>query len=129
MGSVHQQTFKKEGDFVMNQIFLTDGEIVDIQSLLGNVTDQYHSVNDAQFLTDVTVFAHKLPERLRMFLNNFRLQEPFPGTALISGYPVDQAQIGKTPAHWNERPTISPALKEEVFLMLCGSLLGDIFGF
>src|SRR5436853_1339215 len=50
------------------------------------------------------------------------------GLYIISGYPVDDAKIGKTPAHWKYKPAISTALEEEIFLALCGALVGDLFG-
>ena len=44
---------------------------------------------------------------------------------MISGYPVDDSKIGKTPAHWGREPSDSSTVEEEVFLNLCGALLGD----
>ena len=56
-------------------------------------------------------------------MNAFRLTEPS-GVCVVSGYPVDDSKIGKTPAHWREQPG-SPTVEEEVFLNLCGALLGE----
>lgn len=44
---------------------------------------------------------------------------------MISGYPVDDSKIGETPAHWRKQPGGSSTMVEEVFLNLCGALLGD----
>lgn len=116
----------------MNQLVLTNEELTTIQSLIATITQQYKSAEDAEFLRDVALLAHKLPDRIRKTLHDFRTLEPLPGICLLTGYPIDQAKIGKTPAHWKERETrtsSSPALEEEIFLMLCGSLLGEVFGF
>src|ERR1044071_6801172 len=112
----------------MFRIALTEGEISSIQTLLHSLSAQFQSVEDSNFLRNASVIAHQLPERLRLFLNDFKLQEPFPGVCVISGYPVDQVKIGKTPEHWRSRPIVSPALEEEIWLVLCGSLLGEVFG-
>jgi hypothetical protein len=45
---------------------------------------------------------------------------------VISGYPVDDSKIGKTPAHWRKDSGGSSTMEEEVFLNLCGALLGDV---
>lgn len=116
----------------MNKLEITNEEIDAIQTLLSLIAQNYKSAEDVKFLKEVTFLAHKLPDRICKTLLDFKAQEPFPGICLISGYPVDQKKIGRTPAHWNEREkrTIaSPALEEELFLMLCGSLLGEVFGF
>lgn len=117
-----------QGGKIVYKMVLTDEEIAHIQSLLSTVTSQYQSADNDGFLKDAGIIAHKLPERLCMFLNDFKLLEPFPGVCVISGYPIDQAKIGKTPSHWRARAQVSPALEEEILLVLCGSLLGDIFG-
>jgi hypothetical protein len=38
---------------------------------------------------------------------------------------VDDAKIGKTPSHWRKKPDGSSTTEEEIFLNLCGALLGD----
>lgn len=113
----------------MSTIALTRDEVVAIQALLARVTAQYQSVEDPDFLRRASYLAYQLPERICKALCDMRMLEPVPGVCLISGYPIDQAKIGRTPIHWNARPEVSLALEEEVFLMLCGSLLGDVFGF
>jgi len=44
---------------------------------------------------------------------------------MIAGYPVDDSKIGKTPGHWRKGAGTSSTIEEEVFLNLCGALLGD----
>ncbi|MEV5892536.1 guanitoxin biosynthesis L-enduracididine beta-hydroxylase GntD [Nonomuraea fuscirosea] len=111
----------------MYQLTLTGREIDDIHRLLGQITERFQSVEDPEFLRNAPVLAHELPRRVRVFLNDFRVMEPS-GIALVSGLPVDQERIGRTPAHWHDRPEVSAALPEEVFFLLCCTLLGDVFG-
>lgn len=111
----------------MNKIALTDEERASIHSLLHVLTSKYGSVEDEQFLSEACVYAHELPRRLRAFLNDFK-QSECPGICLISGYSINDKTLGNTPSHWKAKPAHSPALAEEMLLVLYGSLLGDVFG-
>lgn len=112
----------------MNTLLLTASECDSIQSLLDEITSQYTSVEDEKLLKDIPVFAHELPRRLRTFLNDFKVLELPSGACMIRGYPVDSSRIGPTPEHWQNKPKLSPALREEILLMLFGALLGDAIG-
>jgi hypothetical protein len=102
---------------------LTDGDIREIRSLVKGVASRHCSVEEADFLDNARTYAQELPRRLRAFLNTFKLTEPS-GVCVVSGYPVDDAKIGKTPPHW-KKPDGSSTTEEEIFLNLCGALLGD----
>jgi hypothetical protein len=115
---------KYDQERIVHRLELTDEEIEAIRPLLREVASLYGSVEEADFLDNASTYAHELPRRLRAFLNTFRLAEPW-GVCVISGYPVDDAKIGKTPSHWREEPEGSASTEEEIFLNLCGALLGD----
>ena len=106
----------------MRRLDLTTEELGAIRPLLGEVASLHDSVEEAGFLGRVSIYAQELPRRLRVFLNDFRLTEPS-GVCLVSGYLVDASKVGETPAHW--RKTSFSITEEEVFLNLCGALLGD----
>ncbi|HEU5378366.1 MAG TPA: hypothetical protein VFV38_23330, partial [Ktedonobacteraceae bacterium] len=112
----------------MEKFIFTEKEIVDIQLLLKEVSSRYQTVEEVEFLMDAPIYAHELPRRLRAFLNRFKQNEDISGACVVSGYPVDQQKIGKTPHHWKVRGEPSPCLEEEIFLLLCGNLLGEPFG-
>ena len=98
-------------------------EVGEIRPLVREVASLYDSVEENRFLGRVSIYAQELPRRLRVFLNDFRLTEPA-GVCLVSGYPVDDSEVGETPAHWRKEAG-SPITEEEVFLNLCGALMGD----
>jgi Fe(II)/alpha-ketoglutarate-dependent arginine beta-hydroxylase len=112
----------------MNKMFLSEGEINQIGLILDHLGSLYDSVENEEFLKDACLYAHELPLRVRRFLNDFKLLESSGGIGLISGYPIDEAKIGLTPQHWKDRPPRSPALEEEILLMLFGALLGEALG-
>src|SRR5262245_29381976 len=112
----------------MINITLLPEEIDVIKSILSDMTSHYGSAEDSDFLMDACLYAHEFPKRIRKFLNDFKMSEPKPGICVISGYPIDEAAIGKTPSHWKYRSDISPALEAELFLITLGSLLGDALG-
>ena len=108
----------------MHRLQLTDEEVGALLPLVKEVASRHPSVEEDDFLGSATTYAQELPRRLRAFLNEFRLMEPS-GACIIAGYPVDDSKIGKTPAHWRKQPGDSSTIEEEVFLNLCGALLGD----
>lgn len=110
----------------MNRITLNRDEIAQIEALLREITLLYDWSEDPELLKQATVYAQELPRRLRAFLNEFRLVESRSGACIISGFPVDDEQIGRTPEHWNQRMRSSPTLEKEILFALCGSLLGDL---
>jgi hypothetical protein len=109
----------------VHRLELTDEEVGAILLLVKEVASRHGSVEEADFLSSVSTYAQELPRRLRAFLNAFRLTEPA-AVCVISGYPVDDSKIGKTPTHWRKGPDSSSTMEEEVFLNLCGALLGDV---
>src|SRR5205085_10667954 len=109
----------------MNRIILSETEIKALKALGKSLSSRFSSVEDPAFLKDACIHAHEVPRRLRVFLNDFKLLEPAPGVCLVSGYPIDDERIGRTPEHWKMRSTPSPALEEEILLVLLGALLGD----
>lgn len=112
----------------MIKITLLRDEIDAIKSMLGDITSRYSSAEDHAFLMDACLYAHEFPKRIRKFLNDFKISEPKPGFCIISGYPIDEATIGKTPNHWKYKPEASRTLEVESFLIILGSLLGDALG-
>lgn len=107
---------------------LTPQEITEIKSLLRNITSEYSSVEDTSFLNKATLFAQELPKRIREILNDFRLVENNLGACIISGYPINDSKIGKTPNHWQSKTDRMHTLEEQILLVLYSSLLGDVFG-
>lgn len=105
---------------------LNEMEKASIMDLINGIKDRYGSAEESDFLAQTTVFAHQLPLRVRQFLNEFRLFEPSSAICRIQGYPIDDGEIGPTPPHWKERQKRCLPVKEEILLVLLGSLLGDV---
>lgn len=112
----------------MNQLTLTNKEVSSINETLMDLSSRYHSADDPEFLRCSAFFAHSLPRRVRAFLHDFRTMELPSGIGLISGYPIDEWKIGRTPKHWKCRETAYRTLEEEMLLILFGSLLGEPLG-
>ena len=108
------------------KIILDEGEKGQILQLLDHVAERFRSAEQPEFLAEATVLAHELPRRVRKTLNDFRLFEPAAAICVISGYPIDEERIGPTPAHWKERQRCCKPVREEMLLVLLGSLLGDV---
>ncbi|WP_405865889.1 arginine beta-hydroxylase, Fe(II)/alpha-ketoglutarate-dependent [Streptomyces sp. NBC_01515] len=110
----------------MDRLELDETEIGAMTELVDEFEDEFATLDSEETLHRATVLAHQLPNRVRLHLNAFRLEQ-LSGVLCISGYPVDQDRLGPTPAHWRGQSGPSPAHREELLLMLCSSLLGDPF--
>jgi Fe(II)/alpha-ketoglutarate-dependent arginine beta-hydroxylase len=96
-----------------------------VDALVGALADEFDSVEGAEFLRGASLAAHELPRRLRERLVDFKRAEPQGGVLLLSGWPIDERRIGPTPASWNARRRPSPTLREEIYMLVLSSLLGD----
>lgn len=112
----------------MNRLTLSAEDIDEIKPLLEELTTRYDSAEDREFLNNSAVYARKLPGSVHQFLNDFKQLERSAGVCVISGYTIDNIEIGKTPPHWKQKPGISDSLEEEMVLVLFGSLLGELIG-
>ncbi|MFC6016171.1 guanitoxin biosynthesis L-enduracididine beta-hydroxylase GntD [Plantactinospora solaniradicis] len=110
----------------MDRLELDQAELDEVTELLDEYEAEFERLDTEAALHRATVVAHQLPARIRSHLNAFRLEQ-MSGVLCISGYVVDQDRLGQTPGHWRDRPRRSPAHREELLLILYGSLLGDPF--
>lgn len=110
----------------MDRLELDPAEISAVDELLDECADAFATLDTEDALHRATVLAHELPNRIRLHLNAFRLEQ-LSGVLCVSGYRVDQTRLGPTPSHWRNRTGPSPAHREELLLMLYSSLLGDPF--
>ncbi len=91
-------------------------------ALAAQLADRDEDIEEPAFQDAAETYAQELPRTLRARLNHFRLHEPA-CVCLVRGYPVDDAALGPTPAHWRERPLTTST--GDVFFFLCASLLGS----
>ncbi len=111
----------------MYEISLSATDVDVCQAVTGELASRFSSVEDPELLRVSTPYAHELPRALRDGLNDFRLREPS-GACVIDGFAVDDSAIGDTPDTWGGQAQPSSTLAQELFFLLCGSLLGDPFG-
>ena len=107
---------------------LEAGEARDVRRLCSELAARYETPENPEFLAIAPVAAHELPRRLRLWLNDFRLNEPASAYGVLSGLPVDDEAIGDTPAHWKLQEMRRNVRVEEIALVLTGSLLGECIG-
>lgn len=81
---------------------------------------------DKDFYPDRAVVASALPQGLAEFLDHFIRAENSPA-CVVCGLPVDEAEIGPTPAGWREIGAQRPTSIVEASLGACGSALGRPF--
>jgi Fe(II)/alpha-ketoglutarate-dependent arginine beta-hydroxylase len=111
----------------MNRLVLTPAERREIAQLLDGFEAGFARLDTPEALQQATILAHMLPTRVRTQLNSFRLEQ-MSGVLCVCGHTVDQDMLGPTPRHWRDQSEPSPAHREEMLLLMYGSLLGDPFG-
>lgn len=111
----------------MHHLALTAEDNAVISSLVADLAKAYETIEDAELIRRAPVLAARLPAHLLEFLEAFRIGEPS-ALCLVSGLDVDEELLGPTPEHWRDSQFGSPAFTQEIFFLLCGSALGDVFG-
>lgn len=95
--------------------------------LLGRLAAAHDSAESEDFLAEAPALARSLPRRVVTAVRDLRLHESS-SALVLRGLPVDDAAIGPTPLGWNAQPDRRSTLREEMYLVLVASLLGDVFG-
>jgi Fe(II)/alpha-ketoglutarate-dependent arginine beta-hydroxylase len=111
----------------LHQLSLTPEDNATLVPVLAEVVERYATIEDEELVRRAPVLARQLPGHLLEFLEEFRLREPS-ALCVVSGLDVDQDRLGATPTHWRDSQYGSPAFPQEVFFLLCGAVLGDVFG-
>ncbi|MBB1151746.1 MULTISPECIES: guanitoxin biosynthesis L-enduracididine beta-hydroxylase GntD [Amycolatopsis] len=106
---------------------LTRREVDEIEGLLSRLMSRHDRADNPGFLAAAALHAQELPLRLRSTLGAMRTRETN-AACVVSGLPVNDAAIGPTPRHWARQPDRGSTLREELWLVLVASLLGEIFG-
>ncbi|MER7455811.1 arginine beta-hydroxylase, Fe(II)/alpha-ketoglutarate-dependent [Micromonospora sp. NPDC126480] len=112
---------------VTHHLALTSADNAAVAPMLADVTRQYDTIENEDLIRRAPVLARELPAHLLEFLEEFRLGEPS-ALCVVSGLAVNEEDLGPTPTHWRDSQHGSPAFRQEVFFLLCGSALGDVFG-
>jgi alpha-ketoglutarate-dependent taurine dioxygenase len=99
-----------------------------INDLLGQLTALYECPCDDTFLLRVDTYAARLPDRILLFVNEFRQLDHHNGTFLLKGFHIDDKSLEQTPFVTGKEIDEASAAREGFMLMLLISLLGDPFG-
>jgi Fe(II)/alpha-ketoglutarate-dependent arginine beta-hydroxylase len=111
----------------MHHLVLTQEDNAAVYPMLTELAKTYETIENPELIRRAPVLARCLPPHLLEFLEEFRLGEPS-ALCLVSGLETDGEALGSTPTHWRDSQFDSPALAQEIFFLLCGSALGDVFG-
>ncbi|MBV9449470.1 MAG: TauD/TfdA family dioxygenase [Streptosporangiaceae bacterium] len=98
-----------------------------LAGLTAELASRYDSVEAGEFQREARIYADELPRWLRRTVGGFRLTEPS-GVLLISGLEIDDAALGRTPAHWKDRAPAPQTLPHDLAFYLIACLLGEPIG-
>lgn len=107
-------------------IDLTADDRISIDALIEDLHSGRARADDPRFIAASGVSAHSLPLGLRRAVDEFRLSER-ELALVIRGLGIEDAKIGATPSHWDVPQEGNLAGREELYLALVASLLGDLF--
>ncbi|MET7880909.1 arginine beta-hydroxylase, Fe(II)/alpha-ketoglutarate-dependent [Micromonospora profundi] len=111
----------------MHHLTLTPADNAALTPMLSELARAYKTIEEPDLIRRAPVLARHLPTHVLEFLEEYRLGEPS-ALCLISGLEIELEKLGPTPPHWRNSQYDSPALPQEIFFLLCGSVLGDVFG-
>jgi len=110
----------------MKKFTLEIQEQIQVKNLLNEILLEYGS-NYECFIKNSSILATELPYNLRQFIHNFKVSiDDNDRACLISQLPINNTS--NTPLAINYTNLISEINKDEMLLLLIGSLLGDVFG-
>ena len=113
-------------DSVLGSVEMSSLEAGEAKMLTGVLRSTYNSPQDMDFLQSAAEFGRHLPDTLRNSLRQFRYAES-PAAVLVSGYPVEEENLGPTPAHWNLHSG-ETTRDLDFWLMVVCAQLGEPFG-
>ncbi|MFF8700630.1 TauD/TfdA family dioxygenase [Streptomyces albidoflavus] len=109
----------------MARYVLTDAE----KNELARIADEFLAAHPVwaplEYVDDIRVEAERLPVGVRRFLAGARTAED--AIVVVSNLPVDEGLV-PTPSSWQVAEKEGAAVREELVLLLVGSVLGDAFG-
>ena len=111
----------------MHELTLTPEDNAALMPMLTEIAKAYETIEDPELARRAPVLARRLPEHLIEFLEEYRLGEPS-AVCRVAGLEVREEELGPTPEHWRDSQVDSPSFRQEIFFMLCASVLGDVFG-
>jgi Fe(II)/alpha-ketoglutarate-dependent arginine beta-hydroxylase len=108
------------------RVALDAAERAEVDGVISELTALGLPSSDPALLEGAALLAHELPRRIRAELVGLRLRE-HAAALVVRGFAVDDERLGPTPPHWRDAPD-GPIGREDAYLLLIGSLLGDPFG-
>jgi Fe(II)/alpha-ketoglutarate-dependent arginine beta-hydroxylase len=110
----------------LTELTLSADDAEQLRELADSLRDRFPDPATPEFYDRAWQVAAEVPHALRYFLETFRRSEPA-AACLIHGFPVDDAEIGPTPAHWDAAAAAKATAEQEFYLALCGMVLGEPF--
>lgn len=105
---------------------LTTAEVDQISELVGELKSCGEKATETSFYDRGWQYCERLPQGLSRFLERFRRTESA-AFAQVHGFPVDDTIAGPTPTHWKAAADVDTTTDQELFLGLCGLVLGEPF--
>jgi len=110
----------------MHSIYLDEDERLEVEELVDEIFSGAPYLEMHSFLPEAVIFAHRLPQRLRRAINDFRLTESSTGLCL-KGNPIWKEQLPKTPPALRPGGQVEVIERPAALHVLYACLLGEPF--
>lgn len=107
---------------------LSDLELTQIDIILNELKSQYDSIERSDFQNACSIASAGLPFELKKYLTEIASNLRTEGFYVISGFQINDAQIGPTPSHWDAPWGNHSYSREEIFQCLISAYIGSTFG-
>lgn len=128
MNATFERPREWAADFTGNDFVLTENEVREFRAVIASALAETSSFDDRAFLRNLPVHAHRIPERLRRFLVEFKYNPCPHGYCTISNFPIDDVRLGRTPNHWQLDTNNDTCMDSVMAMCMYGAIMGDLFG-
>ncbi|MGK5522540.1 TauD/TfdA family dioxygenase, partial [Micromonospora sp. URMC 107] len=119
-----RDTLERGSSVPVRELELASGEVRAVLLLIDGLRERYADPTDLSFLEHAATAGRHLPARVLDFLAALRYQECH-AAGVIRGFPVAEAELPPTPAHWRDRAAVVDG-PEDFWLTLVTAQLGDL---
>jgi Fe(II)/alpha-ketoglutarate-dependent arginine beta-hydroxylase len=99
-------------------------DIAVLDQIVDELASRFDTVESSEFQRAARTCAHELSRDLRVAIDDYRTTE-LNGALVLSGLPVDDAELGRTPEHWANKVAPANTLRQDIAFYLCATLVGE----
>jgi L-asparagine oxygenase len=105
---------------------LTDDDIARLEAVVDALAAKGHDPSSPAFYDQYWPSIWQVPVGIRTVLESFRRSEAS-AACIVTGFPLGESPAAPTPTHWEHARNDASTYRHELYLALCGMMLGEPF--